>query len=191
MKTLVAAVTTLFAVLLLAAPAAAKGPESVSLTGPGLDEPVEPPSYIQVALQQLASPHYTSEPGAHISPSQPPVTLNEKYTLTWVMAKPPSADQADYTVVQDIYPHSAAGPLVHIHPSPYVDDKGGWYAATDALTETIEAVADAEQPVSTQPVATTTTSDRTGSTLVASGGAFVVGAALGAGTVLARRRRAQ
>ena len=141
-----------------------------------------------MALQELANPYYMSDPGVPISASQPPVTLNEKYTLTWVMAKPPSADQADYTVVQDIYPHSAAGPLVHTRPSPYLDDKGGWYRANEALTEAIEAVAAAEQPVATQPVATTT-STSAGSTLVASGGALVLGTALGAGTVLTRRRR--
>jgi hypothetical protein len=134
-----------------AGPAWGKGAESVTITGPGLDRPIEiplsgpgsrqddTPPYLVVALMELADPYYAG-PEVELA-ADPPSTrrLNDSYTLTWQMSRPPDANPADYAVVQDIYPDAHFGPYIHTRSGPWLG-VGGWYEASAGLRDTLAAL---------------------------------------------------
>jgi hypothetical protein len=152
MRRICAALATVLSLLLvsiaLAEPAVGKGPESVTISGPGLDEPIDvlggteaadAPSYLVVALTELTNLWETSEAG--LTPEPHTERLHERYTLTGLMARPSEADPDDYTVRQDLYPNVAfGGPAVYIHPSRYLRTEGGWFQASPALRDTLSAL---------------------------------------------------
>jgi hypothetical protein len=134
----------------LAAPAWAKGAESATITGPGLDKPIEihlggpgseddgVPSYVEVAFITLADPYFAGHPDVPL-PSDPPTDdLGSRYRLTWLMARPHDADPADYTIEQDVYPDASGGrrPLIYTRPGRYIG-AGGWYRTPEALRDTL------------------------------------------------------
>lgn len=155
MRRICAALATVVSVVMLstvlAGPAWGKGPESATITGPGLDEPIEvfgtdgesAPSYLVIALTDLTYLWDTSNAG--MTPEAPPDgTLQERYTLTWRMFGPSEededGDEADYTVRQDLYPNAFGGPRVHVHPSEFLGTDGGWFEAGPALRDTLAAL---------------------------------------------------
>jgi hypothetical protein len=149
--TVAGVVTVLLFSFSVAGPAWGKGPESVTITGPGLDRPIEiqlsgpgsqqddTPPYLVVALTELADPYYAGSE-VELSAGPPPRPLKDRYTLTWHMSRPPDADPADYTVVQDLYPDAFTMPVIHTRPGPYLGDSGGWYDAPSALRDTLGAL---------------------------------------------------
>ena len=133
-----------------ARPAGAKGPETLTISGPGIDEPIEvhlmgqnlddTPSYLVVALTELAGPYDLTSRAAPRA-STPSGDLRDRYTLTWAMSHPSDADPAAYTVVQDVYPDAAfGGPYIYLHANGYTGDAGGWYEAHPALRDTLAAL---------------------------------------------------
>lgn len=129
-------------------PAWAKGAESVTISGGDLDEAIVvplmepgsradgPPPYLVAALTSLADPLYVStatdvatESGIGVSAAD-----LDHYTLTWHMA------DGQATIVQDVYPDLGTGPMIHTHPSAYLDGKSGWYQAPEALRDTLAAL---------------------------------------------------
>jgi len=147
LATLLSVLTALFVTIALAGPAWAKGPETATLAGPGLDQPIDVfssteenrSSYLVIALTDLTS---LWEPAnVELTSEAPTEHLGERYTLTWQMYGPSDADPADYTVRQDLYPNARfGGPVVHLHPSSYLDTEGGWFQAAEALRETLAAL---------------------------------------------------
>lgn len=142
--------TVLLLSIAVAGPAWGKGAESVTITGPGLDRPIEiqlsgqgslqddTPPYLVVALLELTEPY--TVPEVELPANPPSGRLNDGYTLTWQMSRPPDADPADYTVVQDIYPDAQYGPLVNTHSGPVRAEWGGWDHANAALRDTLAAL---------------------------------------------------
>jgi len=139
----------LLATLVAAPPADAKGAESLTITGPGLDEPLEirlmgdgtddTPSYLVIALLELANP-YTMGNEVDLSPNRPPRPLNDRYTLTWQMAHPSDADPSAYTVIQDVYPNAMGTPVIHVRRSTWLRSEGGWTDSSPALLDTLAAL---------------------------------------------------
>ena len=136
----------LFSTLVAASPAEAKGAQSLTITGPGLDEPIEvdlaggdTPSYLVIALMDLTNPNTISSE-LDLSPEPPGVPLEDKYTLTWHMAHPPDADLAGFTKVQDVYLDRFWDPVLYVHPSEYGGTEGGWTVSPSALRDTLAAL---------------------------------------------------
>lgn len=138
----------LLSTVLAAGPAEAKGAQSVTITGPGLDEPLEidlaggnddTPSYLVVALMELANP-YSINAGLDLAPEPPPRPLKDRYTITWQMAHPTDADPSDSTVVQDVYPDAVHNPVLHVRAGTWLDSDGGWTESSPALRDTLVAL---------------------------------------------------
>lgn len=138
------AVACLFLVLPLSA--GAKGPESGSLTGPGIDEPIEliDPSISNdhqrygafMRLVEMTGLWYGSNETRIDGPNGP---LGAHYTLTWVNSGPPGKPIEERTIQQFIYLRAGAGPVVHTPEQPGLEGWGdsviGWFAAPDELVD--------------------------------------------------------
>jgi hypothetical protein len=123
-----------------AGPASAKGIQSATITGPGLDHPIDvsPPDGNGGNLAALTA-------FWQVIPDQPePPTLKEqaptgkvgpRYTVTWQLMTGPNETTA---IRQDLYPLAEGGPLVHTAAGQPIFDGttiGGWYEAPIALRD--------------------------------------------------------
>ncbi len=136
--------------LVLAGPAAAKGPSKVTITGPGLAEPIvlsgDPESNVGSRFGRLVdhsgwfaevfqqSPDPTSS-------TRPTGRLGPRYTATYVV---PIGGDASKPVRQQLYPFAAGGPVTHTRAGQPVFvgtvTHGGWYRAPIALRRTLVAI---------------------------------------------------
>lgn len=151
----VASVMLLAAVLVVgvATGSQAKGPESATLSGPGIAEPIEliHPSKsfdtykddAPIRLIEMLAPWY----GPRATAVAPPKDLGPAFTLTWVNSGPPGDPIETRTIRQYIYPNAVGGPVVHVpepisHEGrlPEVQEVAGWFEAPDALGTTIDEV---------------------------------------------------
>lgn len=132
----------------LAVPALAKGPESGTLSGPGIAEPIE--LFDQRPAQEIQPPPSRLLDLTHLwrgapPPTSPPANLGEAYTITWVNMGPPSATAEERTIVQHIYLDAEGGPLIHTPDQPGLEGWGdgvtGWFEATALLKDTIKEIA--------------------------------------------------
>jgi hypothetical protein len=136
------ATVALALVVALAGPAQAKGIESATITGPGLDEPID----VTHRNNDLAS--LTAFWGVMPGQPQPPTLtdraptqqLGPRYSLTWRLTT-----HVDETVAirQDVYPDAEGGPVVHTAAGQPIFDAGtvgGWYAAPVALRDLLSAL---------------------------------------------------
>lgn len=142
--------------------AQAKGAESVTLSGPGIDKPIElidrsisfdtyennAPVRL-IGLIGLGSGRF---PG-----TTPPEELGSAYTLTWVMG-PPGDPIELRTIYQYVYLEAAGGTLIHTPEQIGLDGWGanvaGWFEAPEELGPTIEDViawSNTEEGVAIQP----------------------------------------
>jgi hypothetical protein len=185
----------------LAGPASAKGIQSATISGPGLDHPIDvtPPNgdggrlssvtgFWDVMPGQPRPPTFTDE--------APPGQLGPRYTITWRLMTGPNETTA---IRQEIYPYAEAGPLVHTGSGQPVFDAttdGGWYAAPfvlrDALQELgvpVAGAASAEPPPANTPAARAPSSDDDPSLAVMLGAAAGLAAAgVGVGFAIRARR---
>lgn len=131
----------------LAASALAKGPESGTLEGPGITEPIEffdqrPAREIRPSPSRLLD--LTQLWRGAPPPISPPANLGEAYTITWVNMGPPSATVEERTIVQHIYLDAEGGPLIHTPDQPGLEGWGkgatGWFEAPQVLEEVIEDI---------------------------------------------------
>jgi hypothetical protein len=184
--------------VVFAGPAEAKGPKTVTLSGPGIDEPIvvaaygdaaheestaddSSPPYLDFALTEAAGMYLYDLTGAR---STPPIgELGPKYTLTWLMYGPSDADPEDWTVVQELYPDATCAPVIHVLPSQYTNNEEGWFDAPDLLQATLAAYTTPEPIAAQRPEPT-----KSGIALPA----MIAGlaAAFTAGLTLGRRRTA-
>ena len=126
-------------------PVSAKGPESATIAGPGIDRPIElmataNPDLVTRLMQQTGLwftygdiPHPLGEPLPE---------LGQSYTLTWVNGVPPGKSVDERTIVQMIYPDAENGPVIHT-PEQEALRGGwgptaiGWFSAPSGLRDTL------------------------------------------------------
>lgn len=129
--------------LVLPASAAAKGPASASITGPGLSEPVSikgkgesgPGTPLgDVTLGGGFFPAMYGESPDPMLKQRPKGDLGPRYTLTFVV---PGPNNVKSVVHQDVYPYAKPVPVTYMKPGmPFWDGQktyGGWFLATPEL----------------------------------------------------------
>ncbi len=131
----------------LVLPASAKGPESVTIAGPGLDQPLElmgGDNFDRVAklMEQTGLWYGTGDLPRAIE--QPTGDLGEAYTLTWINSGPPGDSLEKRTMVQYLYLDAKDGPFIHTPAQKSLEGWGagviGWFAAPAGLTDTLAAL---------------------------------------------------
>ncbi len=141
MRNTIALITTL-AVILIAVPALAKGPMSATITGPGIDEPIE--LFDQRRPKQEMHEHIVDlieQTGLwYATPTleriEQPGGLSEPLVLAW--------GEGSRTIRQDIYLHAEGGPVIHtLEGQPSLEAWGGeitgWFRAPTELVDTLQA----------------------------------------------------
>src|SRR5262245_47219213 len=126
-----------------AGPAWAKGIESASITGPGLDHPLDATPPGDGGRLATLTGFWDVMPGQPRPPTfseqAPPGTLGPRYTITWRLMTGPEETTA---IRQDLYPDAAGGPLVHTAAGQPIFEGttvGGWYAAPLGLRDVLGA----------------------------------------------------
>ncbi|MGH2641795.1 MAG: hypothetical protein ACRDGO_08870 [Actinomycetota bacterium] len=137
-------IATIAATLVVTASSAlAKGPESVTLTGPGIDGPIEldttSPGLLGRAMGQTGL--WWSARGDRPLPLRepPPEDLGPGYTLTWILYGEPGERTEERTIRQLIYPFARGGVVVHTPRQGSIRSEAegaGWFEAP-ALQETL------------------------------------------------------
>ena len=137
----------LTAALALPSLAAAKGPESASLAGPGIDRSLAvrgqgemgpgTPLGSLVDLGGFFPQMYGQTPDPTFR-TQPKGTLGQRYTIVYVVPGPNSIESR---VVQDVYPYARPVPLTYMRPGQkfWGSERahGGWFVASADLTTTL------------------------------------------------------
>lgn len=129
-----------------------KGPESVTITGPGVGSPIEliNPDFFhgdytdQVKdLMRQTSLWYATGGGSRLS-AKPEGELGSAYTLTWINSGPPDDPVEERTIIQLLYLQAEKGPVVHNPPQEGLMDWGpgvvGWFLAPDDLADTLASL---------------------------------------------------
>jgi hypothetical protein len=139
------AAVALALVVALAGPAQAKGIQSATITGPGLDEPIDfsPPHGDGGDLAALTEV-WDAMPGQPQTPAlmdeAPTGQLGPQYRITWRFLAGPDEVTA---IRQDLYPYADGGPLVHTPAGQPIFDQstpGGWREASVALRDRLRAL---------------------------------------------------
>ena len=130
--------------------AQAKGPESATLAGPDVSEPIELISVWKSfdAYENDAPIRLISMMGLWSGPLSPVVIPPSKtgpaYSLTWVNSGPPGDSTEKRTIHQYIYLDAAGGPLIHVPDQDGLVGWGkevfGWFEAPVELAAVIEEV---------------------------------------------------
>jgi hypothetical protein len=138
-----------------AGPASAKGIQSATISGPGLDDPID----VEVGRLPDLTAFWEVIPGQPEPPAlmeqAPAGRLGPRYTVTWQVMT--DADETT-AIRQDLYPLAEGGPLVHTAAGQPIFDGttiGGWYAAPIALRDRLRALgvppAGAASPAKSMP----------------------------------------
>ena len=148
MRRRIAAAASLAVALSVAAGASAKGPESASLTGPGLEQRSltfagngemgqGTPLGALVDASGFFAQMYGQTPDPTLK-TRPPGTLGPHYRITYVV---PGPNGIRSRVVQDVYPFAKPAPLTHMKPTQrYWGSRvahGGWFRSTPALRQVL------------------------------------------------------
>lgn len=124
-------------------PVAAKGPESLTITGPGIDRPLE---LIDSTAGTIPDPilRLMEQTGLWYGPmpvEEPAGELGPAYTLTWINSGPPEKSVEQRTYRQRIYLDAENGPLIHTPAQESLSGWGpgviGWFEAPDGLRDTL------------------------------------------------------
>ena len=132
--------------------ALAKGPESVTLTGPGIESPVElmdavdwpvscdiscPPDAMVQLMEQSGLWYATGDLPVPIDP--PVGELGDKYVLTWNRG-----GSLEENIRQFNYLHAENGPVIHTPAQKGLERWGsgvvGWFRASDDLADTLASL---------------------------------------------------
>jgi hypothetical protein len=186
------------ALVLLPAPALAKGPIEASIDGPGIGAPLEVGDVenwgeegalaARQPIMQLAEaagffPAVFAQVPDPMLPHRPKGDLGRRYVITWIV---PGPDNEADRIVQDLYPYATPNPVTYMAPGQRLfgtqATRGGWFAAAPPLRSLlVEAGLPRTQP----------TGHADSAFAWALVGALAVGAALALGTlaiVVIRRR---
>ena len=153
-KLLPLAIVAALAALVATAPAAAKGPSTASLTGPGLDHAlpvkgegesgpgtplgslVELGGFFPQVFLQVPDPTKRTRPAGDLGP---------RYRITYRVPGPHGTS----TLVQDVYPY-AKTPVTYMSPDQrfwgFNHTHGGWFVAGPGLKVTLVAAGLPESP---------------------------------------------
>lgn len=146
-QTLIVVVIATAVVVATSGTALAKGPESATITGPGIDEPIElidagNPDLVQALMRQTGLWYGTS--GGSRIVTEPAGELGPLYTLTWINSGPPGDPVDTRTIRQLLYLHAENGPVIHTPTQAALQGWGpdvvGWFTAPDGLTDTLSAL---------------------------------------------------
>ena len=124
--------------------AVAKGPESATITGPGLDEPLELVDWsnrdaMSALMEQTGIWFDTGR-----ALEEPPDTLGPAYVIAWVNSGPPGLPVAERTIVQEVYLAADGGPVLHTPTQASTENWGqrvlGWRTAPPELSDTLASL---------------------------------------------------
>lgn len=127
-------------------PAAAKGPSAATLSGPGIDRPIDlmqtADSSVMHGLMQQTGLWFSV--GVAL-PHEPASTdLGPRYTLSWINSGPPSLSEEERTIHQYIYAHANLGLLIHTPQQDGLSGWGpsvtGWFVAPNGLEPTLSKI---------------------------------------------------
>jgi hypothetical protein len=149
MRRYLVGVTALAAALILSGVAAAKGPSSASITGPGLERQLAvvgqgelgpgTPLGTLVDLGGFFAQMYGQTPTPTLK-VQPKGVLGPRYTILYVVPGPNSVASR---VVQFFYPYAKPVALTYMKPGQTYwgtrKTHGGWYRASTTLTRALVA----------------------------------------------------
>ena len=131
----------LASLLASAAPAWAKGPQSLSISGPGLATPIEVSSTSHPdEWSQIDTGVWHALPGetdAALLADAPTDDPGSRYTLTWQMMTGP---EETTPIRQDVYLDAPGGPLVYTPAGQPIWDgvtRGGWYRPPERLRDVL------------------------------------------------------
>lgn len=145
-RTLIVTVMASAIVVTIGGTALAKGPESLTITGPGIDKPIEvdfaQTGLIRDLFAQTGLWVGTSD-GSQLT-AQPTGDLGPAYTLTWVNSGPPSDSIELRTIRQVLYPLAEGGPVVETPVQTGLEGWGagviGWFRAPEGLADTLTSL---------------------------------------------------
>ena len=148
-RLLVLAAFAAFAALAATAPAAAKGPSTASITGPGLDHglPVQGEGESGTgtplgSLVQLGGffPQVFAQIPDSTTRTQPTADLGPRYQIAYRVPGPSGTS----TIVQDVYPYATPSPVTYVRAGQRFwggnRTHGGWFVSSPELkTVLVEA----------------------------------------------------
>jgi hypothetical protein len=143
-KGLLGATLTALVLFALAGNVWAKGPVSLTISGPGIDEPLELVAGADRALltrlmEQTGLWYATGDLPRPLA--GPPAELGPRYTLTWVNGGPPDKSREERTIRQELYLVDGGGLVIHTPDQETLENWGqgviGWFAAPDGLRDTL------------------------------------------------------
>jgi hypothetical protein len=132
------------AIIAPSTPALAKGPQSATVTGPGIDRPIELMDTANTdllgRLMEQTGLWYAS--GDVPLPSEEPQgKLGPGYTLTWINAGPPGEGVDERTIRQVLYLDAEDSPVIHTPAQESLRGWGpgmtGWFRARSGLRDTL------------------------------------------------------
>ena len=134
-----------------------KGPESVTLTGPGIDSPVElmdavdwpiscdnscPPDPMVRLMEQSGLWYATGD--LPIAIDEPQGNLGARHVLTWIRGGFADETVEERTIHQFIYLQADDGPVVHTPAQEGLAEWGsgvtGWFLASDDLADILASL---------------------------------------------------
>ena len=135
-RRLVGASLALVIVLLPGIPAAAKGPGSATITGPGGTVEVSPGNYRYADedpywdLQNESGVFFLALIDGHEFGTRPTGDLGDPLIVTWEMG--------DRAIVQVLYLNAEGGPVTHVEPDPANGVRGGWHRSLPGLRTALD-----------------------------------------------------
>jgi hypothetical protein len=152
MKRLVLLSSTLAVALALAGPAAAKGPDQATITGPGLDggkivfgsggsEPAEGSKFFRFVASVGFFPAMFGQAPDLMVDKRPNGSLGPRYKVVY---RVPGPDNDTATIRQDLYPYASLGVVSYMKPGqPFFGGRektrGGWFVAGHPTKSTLVA----------------------------------------------------
>jgi hypothetical protein len=148
LSALAAAALMALVLIVFSSGARAKGPESATIAGPWIDQPIELVNTSKADLVRRLMEQTGLWFGGHALEEldeTPTGELGPSHTLTWVNAGPPGRSVAERTIRQIIYLEADGGPVIHTPAQASLDDWGagviGWFAAPSDLRDTLVELA--------------------------------------------------
>jgi hypothetical protein len=125
-------------------PAEAKGPESVTISGPGIERTIElmdTENFEMMARLMEQTGLWFGTGDLPLPIEAPAGELGAAYTLAWVNGGPADKSVEERTIRQVIYPEAENGPVIHTPPQESLQGWGpgviGWFAASSGLRDTL------------------------------------------------------
>lgn len=145
LRTLVAALAVAVVTLAIGAPALAKGPNSATVSGPGIGTTTiywnRPDQHSLGELTQTTF-LWDAAGAAGWETQPPPGDLGPKYTVVYHIIKLNNRLRGE-DIRQDLYPFAAAGPVVYTAAGQHMYDTptaSGWHPASSLLTTVLRGL---------------------------------------------------